>query len=381
MLVVTKDLKSMTSKILSAVDNSDLSLLTETLGIVAKRSTEFFTINVTNREYYVSVDIPCARNLEDFNATVNATLFLKLTGQITTDEVELLIKDNILIIKGNGTYKLPLIFEKGSLLELPEISIGNETVEMTFPTEYLTSMLNYNSKELKKVANINQPIQKLYYMDEEGAITFTASSACINSFKLPQPIRVLLTDKVVRLFKLFRSEDVKLTLGFDSAAAGSSTILTKIRFESTGIRLTAILPSDASMLNSVPVTNIRRMVAGEFPYSAEFSRDALLQAINRLMLFNIRSVRAISISGYTFEFNGGSVRIVDEEKDNVETVDYISASADLSNYTARLPAEDLKTTLESCDEPYLTIYFGNKRSVVITRGRIKNVVAELKQLR
>ena len=46
-----------------------------------------------------------------FHATVNAALFLKLIPQITTDNIELNIKDNLLIVRGNGTYKLPLIYE------------------------------------------------------------------------------------------------------------------------------------------------------------------------------------------------------------------------------------------------------------------------------
>ena len=37
---------------------------------------------------------------------------------------------------------------------------------------------------------------------------------------------------------------------------------------------------------------------------------------------------------------------------------------------------DLKKTLETCTEQYLTIHFGNQQAIVISRGNVKNVIPE-----
>ena len=208
MILRIEEIQNACGKILAAVDSNTLSVLTETLQL--KTAEKNLYISVTNREYFAQVKIPMSEDIE-FHATVNANLFLKLISQITTDTIEINIVDNSLIIKGNGTYKLPLIFDGDGLLELPEIEIGNPTVNFEIDSNILLSILQYNSKELTK-GIISKPIQKLYYMDEEGCVTFT-TGACVNSFTLAQPVKILLNDRLVKLFKLFKGATVKFPLG------------------------------------------------------------------------------------------------------------------------------------------------------------------------
>jgi DNA polymerase III sliding clamp (beta) subunit (PCNA family) len=198
-IIRSEDLKDVCSKILTAVDSTELSLVTETLELIANGDT--LTVGVTNREYFAEVKLKL-EDINDFHATVNATLFLKLISQITTDTIELSVVENTLVVKGNGTYKLPLIFDGEELLKLPKIEIENVTAEFPISADTLNSILQYNSKELTK-GTISKPVQKLYYVDELGAITFT-NGACVNSFSLAQPIRVLFNNRLVKLFKLFK---------------------------------------------------------------------------------------------------------------------------------------------------------------------------------
>ena len=200
MILRIEEMQDACSKILAAVDSNNLSVLTETLQIKTEDNQLF--ISVTNREYFAKVSIAIDTNV-DFHATVNANLFLKLISQITTETIEMTLIDNCLVLKGNGTYKLPLIFDGDTLLELPEIKIYNPTVNFVIDSEHLLSILQYNSKEITK-GSVTKPIQRLYYMDEKGALTFT-TGACVNNFTLDQPVKVLLNDRLVKLFKLFKT--------------------------------------------------------------------------------------------------------------------------------------------------------------------------------
>ena len=85
MILRAEELKDVCSKILPAVD-SDGTLATETLQVQAK--DKVFSISVTNKEYFVTVRLEMDEE-ETFNATVNASLFLKLVSQITTDTITL----------------------------------------------------------------------------------------------------------------------------------------------------------------------------------------------------------------------------------------------------------------------------------------------------
>ena len=247
---------------------------------------------------------------------------------------------------------------------------------MDIPSEYLQSILQYNSKELLK-GTIAKPVQKFYYVDEKGAITFT-SGACVNMFDLEKPVRLLLNNRLVKLFKLFKDESVHFTLGYD--ALSDEIIQTKVKFETKDISLTAILSCDDTMINSVPVTAIRGRALNMYPYSININKDALTQTINRLMLFN--SIGRENIKPYsTFEFDNEGVTIWDVKKENREFIRYNNQVDGLETYTATLDLNDLKITLDNCNEQYLTMNFGDHKAVIIARGHVYNVIPEVHTIR
>ena len=371
MILRIEEMQNACSKILAAVDSNNLSILTETLQLKTEGRNLF--ISVTNREYFARVKIAIDADVA-FHATVNANLFLKLISQITTDTIELTIVENTLVLKGNGTYKLPLIFDGDALLELPEINIDNATVNFTINSETLLSILQYNSKEITK-GSISKPIQKLYYMDETGAVTFT-TGACVNTFTLEQPVKVLLNDRLVKLFKLFKGEKVNFTLGYD--AISDDIIQTKVKFETSDVCLTAILSCDDSMLRQFPVNAVRGRANGEYPYSINMNREQLIQTINRLMLFTTTSNgKEIVKPNSTFEFKKDSVVIYDVKKENKEEIYYTNTSCNIDDvYTAIFDLNDLRATLETCSEQYVTFNFGDSQAAVLVRGNIKNVIPE-----
>lgn len=371
-IIRTDELKDICSKILTAVDDSDLSVVTETLQLKTVENT--LILAVTNKEYFVEIRTELTGEVGEFNATVNAKLFLKLISQITTESIEFESVENTLVIKGNGTYKLPLIFEGEKLLELPRIEIANPTAEMNVSSDILLSILQYNSKELQK-GSIVQPVQKLYYLDEKGCITFT-TGACVNDFALEKPISVLLNNKLVKLFKLFKSGgDIKFTLGYD--AISDDTIQTKVKFENSTVSITSILSCDDTLLRRVPVEGIRKRANDVYENQVNISKDSLIQTINRLMLFTQNGTKEIIRPYSKFVFKKDEVVIWDAKRENCETIPYVGGEATSSKYEAVLDLTDLKLTLESCTEQFVTVKYGNGQAVVISRGNVSNVIPEV----
>ena len=371
MVIRIEEIQSACSKILAAVDSNSVSALTETLQLTT-RGKELF-LNVTNNEYFAKVKLEMKEPVE-FNATVNANLFLKLISQITTETIELSVTETALILKGNGTYNLPLIFDGDKLMELPEIIINNPTTSFSIDSSILQSILQFNSKELSK-GIISRPIQKLYYMDELGAITFT-TGACVNSFSLEKPVKVLLNDRLVKLFKLFKDGPVNFTLGYDTLADG--VIQTKVRFESEDISLTAILSCDDTMLQSYPVNAVRARANSDYPYSVNISRDQLIQTINRLLLFTSANGARDIINPYsTFEFKPDRVVVWDTHHENFEEVFYTNTRCEVEDaYTTMFDFKDFRTTLENCSEQYVTLNFGDEQALVVARGNVRVVIPE-----
>jgi DNA polymerase III sliding clamp (beta) subunit (PCNA family) len=363
MVLKTKDFKKICSVILTAVDNGGANVL-ELLA-----SDNILTLNVTNQEYYVSVHFPLEQ-AEALHATISAQSFLKLISQITTDDVELKTTDNNLIVKANGNYKIPLVFENDKLLALPKIVINNPTVNMSIDGNQLFSIMDINSEELLKTNRIVKPVQNLYYMDNEGAITFT-DGACVNNFTLGQPVKVLFNTKLVKLFKLFKDTSVNFTLGYDEGF--NSSIQTKVMFETPSVVLTAITPSDDTLLAQVPVRAIRDLANQHFDYSLVLDKEALSQALSRLLVFANKNNTATTIG--KFEANADGLSISDE-KDNVETIKSENGSNIDSTYSFNILISDLKNILDTCTDEFITMNFGNKKAIVLVIGSIRYVVPE-----
>ena len=368
MILKVKEFQDSCKKILEAVDTTTKSILNETLEL--KEENGKLHLNVTNREYFVSVILEgdCEKG---FKATVDAKLFLSLIAKITTNDLDLSINNNSLIIKGNGVYKLPMIYEDVNLLELQEIVIDNPTTSFVINSDILLSILTYNSKELTK-NTVLRPVQKMYYLDNNGCITFT-QGACVNTFKLNEPIKLLLTDKLVKLFKLFgKDRDINFTLGYDEV---SGILQTKVNFKTDNISITSILTSDESMLVSVPVNAIRGRANADYPYSININKDYLIESIDRLLLFT-QSISKIGKTCAKFDFKEDSLIISDVNGENKEEIKYDGSKLNES-YLAYLDLADIKLTLENCVEQYLTLHFGDTRAFVVSRGNIKNVIPEI----
>lgn len=367
MILKTKEFKSACKSILSAVDTSTHSIINESLELKVEGDTLF--LYVTNKEYFVSVKLNVGAG-EEFKATVDAKLFLSLMDKITTDELELSVEGNSLIINGNGRYKLSMFTSDDKLLELEPITIDNITSTFTMSSDILLSILNNNTNTLN-TGVATRPTHNLFYLDDQGCITYRAG-ACINTFSLPQYVQLLLNLKLVKLFKLFPSgKDIKFTLGHDIA---NGVAQDKVRFESDNVDLTCILISDKAMIESVPASKIRERITKAYPYCVNINKDALIQAIDRLSLFT-SSLNGTSKDIATFEFANDSLTIYAKDGENKEFIPYVKTIGDC-DYKGHLNIIELKTILLGCSEPILTINFGDKQAFVVSRGNIKSVLPE-----
>lgn len=371
MIINTKAFKVVCSKILEASDGSELSTLTETLELKTVGNTLY--LSVTNKEYYVSVKFQLDHE-EVFHASVNATLFLKLIAAVTSEQIELTVHDTYLNVKANGNYKIPLIFENDQLMEVPAITIENPAVNMNIASSVLESIVNYNTKQLS-LGTVAKPVQKMFYIDNEGCLTFT-TGACVNSFTLEQPVRILLNSRLVNLFKLFKGTSVAFTLGYDPIS--ETIIQTKVAFVTPNITLTAITGCDDGLLAQVPVEAIRNRANKHYDNTVVLNVANVSEAINRLLLFSAGYGSKENLKPYsTFEFVEGKVTVYDTKRENVEILTYQNGTNLAEEYSMTLDLIEFKKILDGCTEQYVTLNFGDHRACVVVRGAIKNVMPEV----
>lgn len=374
MIIKTKEFKEAASKIILA---TELDKRAANLEIVVRAGTLF--LNVTNKEFYVSVKFP-VETTEDFRIVVDASLFLSLISSLNTETFKLDIKDTaVSITAGKSKYSTPMIYENDHLMQLPLITLQNKTVEMTISNDILMSILNVNSKEILKVKNIDvNELQKLYYIDETGCFTFT-TGACLNKFTLEKPVKLLLNDRIVKLFKLFK-EDVHFTLAQDTLQNGFGQ--TKISLETTDVYVAAIITCDDALIGQVqgPCTATKTHIENTYPYHLVLSASKLSDAISRLMLFTKNSIEKANMSYLPVKviFDADDFTIYDN-LGNCEVIEIENGSNVQSEYEMKINIADLKLIVDSCKGENITVNCGNHAAVVITRGNIYNLIPEVRK--
>ena len=373
MILKTEKLKDASTKILSAID-SDSSYDISATVIDLHTENSYLLMSVTNKEYYVSDRIELETK-EYFHAVVDGKTFLNLISKITSPTIEFKVDDKVLYIKANGNYKIPLVYDDNGLIKVSKITIDEVTNEFKIKNTILKNILKFNSKEIQKKGIVNE-IQKEFYIDDKGAITFT-TGACVNSFTLDSPIRLLLNEKIVKLFKLFNSEEVNFKIGFSITENGINQ--TKVEFSNDEVLLSAIIKADETSFSKVPVNAIRGMANKDYLYSIAVDRNSLLETINRLSVFN----KEIDERCF-FKFKFGKDSVVVCNKENHEVVPYAN-EVSLSDYTNALRLSNIKSVLDVINSQYITINFGetdsngnptNSKAIVVVSDSIRYVIPE-----
>lgn len=376
MILKTKTFQEAANKILVAVG---LDRAAANLELAAKDTALY--LRVTNREYYVAVKFDL-QEPTDFRAVVDANLFLNLISGINTEEFELTIKETHVVVKaGKSSYKLAMIYENDQLMKLPIIKLDQDqvTISMTVAHDILMSILNVNSREVQKAKNKNvevNELQRYYFIDETGCFTFT-TGACINAFTLEKPIKLLLTDKVVRLFKLFNSD---AWLSYGHLVNQDNSLQPVAVLQTEDVYVATRLLSDETCVQRVkaPCEAMKVLAKEVYDHNLVLSATDLSAAINRLLMFhkNSNAKADLSFVPAAVEVSDTDFIISDLSGDNKESITIENGSNTPGGYTMGVNLIDLKAVLDSCKNEHITVNCGNHKSVIICRANISNVIAE-----
>lgn len=374
MILKTKTFQEAANKILVAVG---LDRSAANLELAAKDTALY--LRVTNREYYVAVKFDLEAPT-DFRAVVDANLFLNLISGISTEEFELIINDTHVVVKaGKSNYKLAMIYENDQLMKLPIIKLDKEQVTVDMPIEQgvLLSILNVNGKEIQKAKKLDvNELQRYYYIDETGCFTFT-TGACVNSFTLEKPIKLLLTDKVVKLFKLF---DTDVWMSYGHQVNKDNSLQPIVVFQTENVYVASRLLNDETCISKIkaPCDAMKNLVKEAYDHNLVLSASDLSAAISRLLMFykNSSAKADLSFVPAAVEFTETELSISDLSGDNKEIITIENGSVTPGSYSMGVNLIDLKAVLDSCKNEHITMNCGNHKSIIINRGTISNVIAE-----
>ncbi len=365
MLLQTKEFQDTLSSISVA-----LSADKNVTHIELKASQGTLFINATNNEFFVSVRYPLTVD-EDFYAVINATSFISLVSSLKSETIELSINDNSIQVKtGKSKYSFAI-----STTKLNKISLSNREVECQVSNEILENILKVNGVEVKKaISDEMEAIHQQYFFTNEACFTFT-TGACLNLFNLGSNFKILLNNRIVKLFKLF-NEPATMFYGVDRI---NDLNQAKIVLFTDTVFVIAIVTNDDSLKSSLENKFEAAKRLANDPYKTRFTIDSdeLLSTVKRFTTFtkNTTKLEIPSFIPARITFKDNTISIVDSSGNTDTLVPSEIISAEESSVVVNLC--DILDRTTSYKSGTIEVGFGDNRSILLKKDSLINLICKL----
>lgn len=314
-------------------------------------------LNTTDGTNYLCVSDACSA--DNMNIVVNADLFSKLIGKITSDTIDMSIDGNSLVVKGNGTYKLELVpDENGNALTFPD----------RFPKE-VEEIGKLSAQELQSIStaieaslsDIPGSVYSNYYF---GNVIASTDKAMMS----------ILKKKVFDNAYLFNRRFVDLMcLGVSDVTLSKSNdmLLADIDLSNTGrISICTKIPNNVSEFNVDGVSKFAELEVKSF---CRVRKAELLDLLDRLVLF----VGKFDDGAIQLEFTNDGINVSSIASSGVEHIEYAECK-DVEPITVKININRLRTQLKAYFADMVDLYFGSNICIKLIDGDLMQIIALMK---
>ena len=151
-------------------------------------------------------------------------------------------------------------------------------------------------------------------------------------------------------------------------------------FQTEDIYVATRLLNDDACIHKIkaPCDAMKNLVKEVYDHNLVLSATDLSAAIARLLMFykNSSAKADLSFVPAMVTFDTTELKVADMSGDNQEVITIENGSTTPGGYSMGVNLIDLKAVLDSCKNEHITINCGNKKSIIICRGNISNVIAE-----
>lgn len=347
----TSILQEMTQKAIKGASFNKILPLTSMLAIELKDNV--LTLTTTDFSNYLEVKQDKVEG-EDFYVVVNADIFAKLIGKLTTETVTMTLENNVLTVKSNGEYKLELpVDENGSLVKFPQYKKNLSTPSHSIKLATLKSIVNTNKASVAQ--DLSTPALTGYYVDNKGVLTSDSFVACHNKITTIQDT-FMLPFEVVELFNVLTAEDVNITTDSTNVIISTPnvTIYGKLLLE----------------VENFPVKEINEYLETSFVSYCKLSKDELLNILDRLLLF----VGDFDKNEVYLTFTNEGMLIESKQATGKELIKY-TESHDFAPFTCCIDIEILKQQIQAQQAEVVDVYYGNDTAIKVAQGAITQIVS------
>lgn len=352
MKVVTSRMKDAVNKAIKGAGFNNLIPITSMIGIkLSDGKLRLLTTDMTNT---LCVIIDKVSGV-DMDITVDADKFGKLIAKTTSEDIELIVIDDVLSVKANGTYKIPLISDEEGLVTFPALS---ETKGKTTNVKLTSIMQAYNINKSALAKTLENPALTGYYCGDM-VISTDANVITFNDFKMfEQDEPLLISPQLMQLLTLNKQEDIKLI--------ADKTLLTFIADD--------MVVQGAVMegIEDFPADDVKAYLDEAFTSSCKVPKDLLLATLDRLALF----IEPYDKNGAYFTFGRKGINIHSKKDASTEVINYVE-SKNFEPFMCCVDIPMLKEQLQANPDDTVKICYGNENALKIESGKVTQVIALL----
>ncbi len=289
---------------------------------------------------------------EDFKVVVETSRFSKLVKKITSDYIYIDLQEKYLNVKGNGEYKIELLFDNGGEINYPN-PLG--ALELVNPRTIKLADINSVYDALKSSRAMTTKVMSLTgYCFGKRAVTtdgYIMSGVDINMFNN----QCLLSESVLNL--VCRAPGDKMQVYF---------VENSVVFESPTYVVYGELMDDSDY----PTENtIDTLLSATASNKCDVSKTRLLNALDRLELFVSMDDRGIVLN-----FNEDSLMITTALGSGAEYIPYRDGVKDVVQQNV-VNIDFLITQLKSMPDDLVTIEYGDNRKIRLVAGNVTKILA------
>lgn len=356
MKVVTSRIKEAVNKAVKGAGFNNLIPITSMIGIkLSEGKLRFLTTDMTNT-LCIIIDKVAG---DDIDVTVDADKFGKLVAKITSEDVDLSVKDDVLYVKANGTYKIPLVSDEEGLISFPDIKSDLSLIGNWGNVKLSSIMQAYNINRPALAKTLENPALTGYYCGDM-VISTDANVITFNNFKMfagdfPP---MLISAQQMALLSLFGEEDINVT-------SDPTTI----------IFATATQIIEGSLMEGIedfPAEEVNAYLDEAFTSSCKVPKDLLLSVLDRLALF----IEPYDKNGAYFTFGRKGINIHSKKDASTEVINYVE-SKNFEQFICCVDIPMLKEQLQANPDDTVKICYGNKNALKIESGKVTQVIALL----
>lgn len=354
MTITTSTLQNMVAKAMKGASCNKMIPLTGLMAIELKNYR--LTLTTTDATNYLYVREDKVEG-EDFYVVVQAEMFAKLISKLTCEKVSLELKDNTLMVKGNGKYSIELpLDEEGELIKYPNPLSGKPFVGDADTINLSTVKLLLNTAKSALANTLEVPCYTGYYVGNKVVATDTYKICGIGIKLWDEP--ALVSPEMMNLLDIFTDEKI-------AVYRNDNTIV----FNTDNCTVYGTLMDS---IDDYQIEAIDGLLEQDFESSCKITKSAMLQLLDRLALF----VSPYDKNGVYLTFTRDGLQIESKQANSVEVISYVE-SDNFRPFTCCVDIEMLHSQVKANTGDGITIHYGEDNAIKIADGNVTQVIALL----